>query len=132
MKKLILASLIMLATIGVSMAQRGEGGRPGGTPEERAKLQTKQLTEALTLTEDQQKQVLALNLERGKKMEAARGEGGGGREAFMAIAEDYEKKLNGLLTDAQKEKYKTVQAEMRQRRGPGGPGGGQGGGGRQN
>ncbi len=117
MKRIILASVMMLFCF-VSMAQQR-----GGTPEERAKRQTDRLKEELSLNADQEKQVLTLHLERAKKMEEARAAGGDGREAFRASQEEYTKKLTAILTPEQQEKFKKMQAEMRQR-GGGGPGGG--------
>lgn len=126
MKKVILASIMMLFCLG-AFAQRGDV-----TPEDRAKRQTQRLTEQLSLNADQEKQVLALNLDRVKKMEEARAAGNAtsnNREAFQAAQEEYTKKLNAILTAEQQEKYKKMQEEMRQRGGrQNGPRGGQGAG----
>ncbi len=105
---------MMLFCFGAMAQQRGGGG----TPEERAKRQTDRLTEQLSLNADQEKQVLALNLERVKKMDEARAAGdNGGRDAFRASQEEYSKKLAAILTPEQQEKFKKMQAEMRQRGG---------------
>lgn len=76
MKKVI---VILLCMVGLTaMAQKGENGHRGGmkdlTPEQMATLQTKKMTLALDLTQDQQTKIQALNLENAKtrkaKMEA--------------------------------------------------------------
>ncbi len=76
MKNLIV--VVMLAVGFSGLAQKGEGGRDGAsknlTSEQVATLQTKRMTLSLDLTESQQSQIQALNLENAKmrkaKMEA--------------------------------------------------------------
>ena len=52
-----------------AFAQRPDAN---ATPEQRAEAQTKTMTENLKLSDDQQKQVYALNLDRSKKMQELR------------------------------------------------------------
>lgn len=79
-------------------------------PEKRAEMQTKRMTEELGLNEDQQKKVLALNIERTKKsQEMGQAEASKRKE----IREAYIKELNAILTPEQQEKLKNAQSEGR-------------------
>lgn len=75
MKKLLIIALALI-TIQVSAQERGErkGKHADFTPEETAQLQTKKMTLALDLSEAQQREIGAINLENAKvrkgKMEA--------------------------------------------------------------
>ena len=126
MKKLgiLFFMLLMAAT---SMAQ-GFGGGQQMTPEERAKQQTAQIKEAVGLNADQEKKVLDLNVEQGKKQskmfEEMQGGGGdmeGMREKMTAMREETNKKMKEILTAEQWTKYEKWQEERRSRFGGGGP-----------
>ena len=129
MKKLgiLFFMLVMAAT---SMAQ-GFGGGMGGqqmSPEERAKQQTAQIKEAVGLNADQEKKVLDLQVEQGKKQskmfEEMQGGGGdmeGMREKMTAMREETSKKLKEILTADQWTKYEKWQEERRSQFGGGGP-----------
>jgi protein CpxP len=126
MKKLgiLFFMLVMAAT---SMAQ-GFGGGQQMTPEERAKQQTAQIKEAVGLNADQEKKVLDLNIEQGKKQskmfEEMQGGGGdmeGMREKMTAMREETNKKMKEILTAEQWTKYEKWQEERRSRFGGGGP-----------
>jgi protein CpxP len=126
MKKLgiLFFMLVMAAT---SMAQ-GFGGGQQMTPEERAKQQTAQIKEAVGLNADQEKKVLDLNVEQGKKQskmfEEMQGGGGdmeGMREKMTAMREETNKKMKEILTAEQWTKYEKWQEERRSRFGGGGP-----------
>jgi len=101
----------------------GQGGPGRLSPEERLK----RMSEALSLTQEQQDKVKAIfeggREEMGKLREAPEGER---REKFRAFMESQNQKIMGVLTPEQQEKYKGIIAErMKQagQRGPGGPGG---------
>ncbi|TDE16191.1 hypothetical protein [Dyadobacter psychrotolerans] len=117
MKKGLFAILLAFASI-TAFAQRPDAN---ATPEQRAEAQTKTLTESLKLTEDQQKQVYALNLERGKQMMEMRSAQTPDREKMRESMEAYNTALVKILTPEQQESYKKI---MEERRGQGGGGGG--------
>jgi protein CpxP len=117
MRKGLIAIMLAFASF-TAFAQRPDTNR---TPEQRAEAQTKNLTESLKLTEDQQKQVYALNLERGKQMMEMRNAGTPDREKMRESMEAYNVALTKILTPEQQESYKKIMAE---RRGQGGGGGG--------
>ncbi len=128
MKKLGFLFIMMLALTVTSMAQ-GFGGGQQMTPEERAKQQTAQIKEAVGLNADQEKKVLALNTEQGKKQskmfEEMQGGGGdmeGMREKMTAMREETNKKMKEILTADQWTKYEKWQEERRSRGGFGGGG----------
>lgn len=72
MKKVIVLLLCMVGL--TAMAQKGENGYRGGkkdlTPEQMATLQTKKMTLALDLTQEQQTTIQAMNLEKAKMRKA--------------------------------------------------------------
>lgn len=110
MRKAIVA-VIFLMTISVGAFAQGRGGqRERISPEKRAEMQTKRMTDELGLTEDQQKKVLALNVDRNKKAEEI---GREDAEKRKEVRETYTKELNGVLTPEQQEKLKAVQKEGR-------------------
>lgn len=111
MKKLSIA-LIFFVTVSVSAFAQSRNGGERFTPEQRAEMQTKRMTEQLNLNEEQQKQVLALNLERNKKAAEVSRENS---TQFREIFQNYNKELNLILTPEQQEKLKEARSE---RRGP--------------
>lgn len=113
MKKVI-ATLIVLVSISAGAIAQGRGGQGERmNPEQRAEFQTKRMTEQLELTEEQQKKVLALNVERNKTaMESGRDEASKRQEAREA----YVKELNSILTPEQQEKLKSASNEGRGQR----------------
>ena len=129
MKKLGILFIMMFAVATLSMAQGfGGGGGMQMDPEERAKQQTAQIKEAVGLNADQEKKVLDLNVEQGKKQskmfEEMQGGGGdmeGMREKMTAMREETNKKMKEILTAEQWTKYEKWQEERRSRFGGGGP-----------
>ncbi|HEV7380705.1 MAG TPA: hypothetical protein VGN64_12985 [Dyadobacter sp.] len=109
MKKVLIAFVLTLAGF-TSFAQRPNDNR---TPEQRAEAQTKSLTESLKLSEEQQKQIYTLNLDRTKQMAEIRASGNPDREKMRASMDDYNVAVNKVLTAEQQEVYKK---EMEQRR----------------
>jgi len=117
MKKGLFAILLAFASF-TAFAQRPDAN---ATPEQRAEAQTKNMTESLKLTEDQQKQVYTLNLERGKQMMEMRNSQNPDREKMRESMETYNTAINKILTPEQQESYKKM---MEERRGQGGGAGG--------
>ena len=103
----LLISTITLTAFG----QEHQRNRKPRSAEEIAKMRTDQLTESLGLTDEQQKEVYALNLERAEKMKTAREDrtasGAKMREEMKADRE----RLNKILTEEQREKLKKQQAD---------------------
>lgn len=127
MKRLLIICGLLFSMITFANAQGG--GRPMGTPEERAAKTLTMLTEKLTLTADQQTKVKAILLDQNTQVAKAREEAGDDRQAarakMMKIMEDNNVKITALLTDDQKKTYAAYleerKAAMQNR------GGGQGG-----
>lgn len=89
------------------------------TPEARAENQTKNLTETLGLSADQQKQVYTLNLARAQKMEEMRNSQDTDRSKMRESMEAFNTDLQKVLTPEQQEKYKTAMEERRKNGGAG-------------
>jgi len=123
MKKLLVISILFLATVGFVSAQ--QGNRQQRTPEESAKLQTDRMVELLKLDANQKKKIEAIELDLNKKMAEKRQEAQGDREAFRAIFQEFDKlrdeKYKAVLTADQFKKYLANKAERSQ--GPRGQGG---------
>jgi len=101
--------MFLVAGTAVFAQQRGDFR---ADPEKRAEVQTNRMTEQLGLTDDQRKQVLALNLERTKKMEELRKSVMDGQRATMR---NYESSLKEVLTTEQQEKLKANRKEAREK-----------------
>jgi protein CpxP len=108
MKRLMIICGLLFSVVTFANAQQGEGRR-GGTPEERAKRQTEQLSEKLSLTADQKAKVQAIYLEQGPKMKKLRDSLGDDRAAIRAAMvkanEQHEAKVAAILTADQKKTY---------------------------
>lgn len=128
--------ILMIATFGLGIAQPpGEGqGRRGGMrnldPEEMAARQTEKMTVDLDLTEAQQADVEAINLEYAGLMKAAIAENQGDRMAMRDVMMDLRaKRIKAMKRVLEKDQYKAFRkAEMErqeamQNRGPRGEGG---------
>lgn len=128
MKKLILATALILIGVSSSFAQR-ERVRENSTPEERAQKQTEMMAEKLELSEDQKAQILAINMEYSKKrqeaMEARKAEMDARREQMMELREEMkaqDEKISKVLTEEQRKEWVALKESQRDRRGrrPGG------------
>jgi Spy/CpxP family protein refolding chaperone len=126
MKKIIL-TLGLMASIGLSaMAQQRGGERP--SPEQRATKMTEKMAEELSLTADQKKQVLEINLAQAKKMDQERQDqmkANEARKAEMDARREEMKKqdeqIKAVLTEEQLGKWEEIKLEAKDRRGrPGG------------
>jgi len=136
--KNILYALAILFTINLAAQENSEHGERGGkkkaqkeflqslTPEQMATLQTKKLTLALDLSEQQQEHVLALQTkaatERKAKMEARKakkekGEKPTDEERYQMMNERmdakiaFKKSMKEILTTAQYERWEKMQAK---------------------
>ncbi|SKB53104.1 hypothetical protein SAMN05660293_00801 [Dyadobacter psychrophilus] len=123
----MLAMIMALFSI-AAFAQRQDSDV---TPEKRAENQTKQMTEKLNLSEDQQKQIYNLSLARAQKVKEMREAQTIDREQMRASMETFNNEVAKLLTVEQQEKYKTMLEDRRggdrrggDRRGDNGGGGG--------
>ncbi len=103
---------------------------PGGfnmDPQQMAEGMTNHMAQEYKLSDDQKKQVLVINQEFIKKMGEQMANGPqGDREEMMktmrAAREEYNGKLQKIMTEEQYKKYQ--EDEKNRRRGPGGPQGG--------
>ncbi len=88
-----------------------------------AERELAQLTEALSLTPDQQTQVKTILKERREKMEALRASGTQPtREQMVTVRKDADTKISALLNDDQKAKFAILQQQRSSRRRGGGSG----------
>jgi Spy/CpxP family protein refolding chaperone len=114
---------------------QGGGGRRGPmSPDE----QLKRMTKEFNLTADQQTKIKPILVDAQKKMEDARNDSTGDRQAMrqkvMQIRQDTNDQIRALLDDTQKEKFDKQEQERQDRPqnrrggGPGAPGGDNSGG----
>ncbi|MXV15518.1 Spy/CpxP family protein refolding chaperone [Hufsiella ginkgonis] len=150
MKKVLFIVALLVSTASLSMAQGGGqgGGRPMGTPEERAKMTIDgQRLTSLALTDDQKAKLLPLLVKANKSIDSLRATAPqGDRDAMMALMPKMtaftapaETALISWLTPEQKKAYDAALAAAKERNpnatgilgggfgGRGGQGGGQGG-----
>lgn len=121
MKKLIIASGIMVMISLSTFAQQGKGGEKPN-PEERAKQMTERLATELELSEAQKNQVLAINMEYAKKREAEMEARKAEMEARKKEQQEHEAKIQAILTEDQKAKWVELKDERKEHR-KGKPGG---------
>ncbi|MGA9669917.1 MAG: periplasmic heavy metal sensor [Terracidiphilus sp.] len=114
-RALLLAVFIAAGSCALwAQADQPSGPPPGqmGQRGPNAERELAQLTEALTLTPDQQSQVKTILKERREKMEALRASGTEPtREQFVTIRKDTDTKITAILNDDQKAKFATWQQE---------------------
>jgi len=114
-----------LLTAAPAMAQGGGGGGMGGGRGMNTQQQLDRMTEALTLTADQQTAIKAILDQSMKDNMALRQDTSLSDDDRMAkmrsIRESQTAKIKAVLTDDQKTKYDAMMAAQRQR-GPGGGG----------
>ena len=112
MAGILVAGCCALCVPADGQAQGGMGQRGGGI-----ERQLNELTQALTLTVDQQAQVKTLLIERRAKMEALRsGVTPPSHEQMVGIRKDTDAKIAALLTDDQKVKFAAWQQQRMERR----------------
>ncbi|GGB99174.1 Spy/CpxP family protein refolding chaperone [Dyadobacter sediminis] len=115
MRKGLFALILTLA----SFAAFAQGRNSDLTPEQRAENQTKTMTERLDLSDEQQKQVYALNLARVQKMQEMRESQTQDRAQMRASMETFNTEIAKILTVEQQEKYKTMLEDRRNNGGRG-------------
>lgn len=131
MKKLNLLLIAIFALGSVSMAQEQRGERRNMDPEAHATEMTQRMVKQLSLTDDQAKELKAVNLEFTTQMKASRDEMRKGAqeqsasnekpqmngmpEKYKAAIDAYEAKIQKILTKEQYEQYLKTKSE---RRGP--------------
>ena len=124
MKAFIKVSFVFFALLASQLvyAQRGEGGRGGRDmdPEARAERQTKGMQERLSLTEGQLPIIKSINLKYAQKMQEAREEAEGDREAMRstmnALRGQKKVELKAILTQEQFEALEAWEEERRANR----------------
>jgi len=115
MKKLIIASGLLVMISLSTFAQQGKGGEKPN-PEERAKQMTEKLASELELNEAQKKQVLAINMEYAKKREAEMEAQKAEMEARKKERQEQEAKIQAVLTEDQKAKWVELKDERKEHR----------------
>jgi len=112
------ASVIPFLAAGARAAQPqgGEGGRRGPmSPDDRLK----QMTKNFSLTADQQAKIKPVLVDAQKKMEDARNNSSGDRQAMrgkiMQIMQDTNSQVRSQLDDKQKEKFDKLEQERMQK-----------------
>jgi len=89
--------------------------------------QLEHMTKQLDLTSDQQSQIKPILVDRQQKMQALFQNQSLSREdrhsQMMAIRQDTNSRIEGVLTDQQKQKFEAMQERMQERRGGQAPGG---------
>lgn len=122
MKKWILA-FVFAAMVSLSGFAQQRGGERM-TPEQQATRMTEKMAEELSLTPDQKKQVLAINLAQAKKrdqervaqqknMEARKAE----MEAKKAEMQKQDELIKAVLTEEQRTKWEEIKLSQKERRG---------------
>ncbi|MDI1325171.1 MAG: DUF4890 domain-containing protein [Algoriphagus sp.] len=112
MKKLIIASGLMVMISLSTFAQQGKGGEKPN-PEERAKQMTERLATELELNDAQKNQVLAINMEYAKKREAEKEAMKAEMEARKKEQQEHEAKIQAVLTETQKAKWVELKDERK-------------------
>lgn len=118
--------LLFSTMVGAVCAQKGGNagdrpsdgrGRPGATPEMRAKRQTDRMKEQLNLNPAQESKVEAINLKYAKKMDEARKKADPGtqQKEALAIQSQRENEMKGVLNSAQYKEYLKMVAEAKER-----------------
>lgn len=120
MKKLLLAALALLLTIGSTMAQEGKlSGKTKKTPEERSEAFTRKMTKQLSLDQAQQERVKVVNLERFKRIEEAKAATVSNKKEVAAkvkeINEAYNANMKSVLSAEQFSKFMEMKEEMKGR-----------------
>ena len=122
MKLLEIKLTLILAIFSIGLFAQPGGGNVD--PEERMKRQVERLTAELNLSDGQVAKVEAANRELMEKMQKARAENQGDREAMRGLrremADERDATFKAIFTPDQWAKYETFKAENRDRR-PGPP-----------
>ena len=130
MKSLVYIAILLFSISTLAQKPMNKRTNPDFTPEQHAELQSKQLALALDLTEKQQKEVKALQLERAKESKAnhelrqarrGKGERPSQDELFalrtknLDAQEAHQEKMKKILSDDQYKEWKDLKKERMQR-----------------
>ncbi len=130
MKSLVYITILLFSISTLAQKPMNKKMNPDFTPEQHAELQSKQLTLALDLTEKQQKEVKALQLERAKENKVNRelrqtrrdkGERPSQDELYALRTKNldaqvaHQESMKKILTDDQYEEWKELKKERMQR-----------------
>lgn len=121
MKQRIKVSLIMMVTLvllSLASFAQSETGMAAKTPEARAQKWTDWMKSELTLSDDQESKVHAVNLKYAEKTQALRDSDESRRTKFSKLKEGDEakdKELKAILSDEQYAKYQDKKGEMQKK-----------------
>jgi Spy/CpxP family protein refolding chaperone len=113
MRKWILASGLVLMISLSSIAQQKSEER--STSEQRAARMTEKMAERLSLTADQKKQILAINLEHVKKRDQDRMDQQKESDARKAEMKKQDESIKAILTDEQRTKWEEIKLNRKDR-----------------
>src|SRR5688500_5451623 len=116
MIKLSLILFLLMATVGITVAQQADGrSHQSRTPEERAELMTNRMVKDLALSNEQAAKLKEVNLAQTKQIEAIRAkqteDRKGNREEVQVVLSSTEDKYKEILTPEQFEKYQKNKEE---------------------
>jgi Spy/CpxP family protein refolding chaperone len=115
MRKWILASGLLLMISLSSTAQQKSEER--STSEQRAARMTEKMAEGLSLTADQKKQILAINLEHVKRRDQDRMDQQKESDARKAEMKKQDESIKAILTDEQRTKWEEIKLNRKDRGG---------------
>lgn len=115
MRKWILASGLVLMISLSSIAQQKSEER--STSEQRAARMTEKMAERLSLTADQKKQILAINLEHVKRRDQDRMDQQKESDARKAEMKKQDESIKAILTDEQRTKWEEIKLNRKDRGG---------------
>jgi Spy/CpxP family protein refolding chaperone len=113
MRKWILASGLLLMISLSSTAQQKSEER--STSEQRAARMTEKMAEGLSLTADQKKQILAINLEHVKRRDQDRMDQQKESDARKAEMKKQDESIKAILTDEQRTKWEEIKLNRKDR-----------------
>lgn len=106
-KSFLILFTIAIASVNLFAQQSHNGNNPKRTPEERANLMIKKMTQELVLTPDQQTKMKALVLKREQEREARMKE-------EKARMEKIDADIKAILTPEQYQKFQQRKSEMKE------------------
>ncbi len=109
----MLVAMLFIGMGSMAFAQQGPGKRKVVTAEERAKRSTEVLAKKLSLTDEQQKEVYAINLANIQKMQADCKEQA---KEVKATLRNRDEKISNVLNGSQKEAYQSWKKDAGKKR----------------
>ncbi len=113
---LTIATVILLSQTALAQS-RMDKLMTNTTPEERAELQTKNMQESLSLSDQQYQLVHDLNLKYARRMQSIYNNDGGKLQklkSMKATSEEKDRELKGILDSRQYKLYKDQKEEMKE------------------